>query len=203
MANKKQEQSLMESMERERDKLTRQHQDIVAREAAATDPEEKKRLRTERLALEARQNTSREEMQKAYEKAVKDKPKPTPWLKNLIWAFCVGGIICVIGQALNIWFSNMGLDEKMAGAAVTSVLVVATGLLTGFGIFDEIGRRAGAGPIVPVTGFANSIVSASLEFKNEGFVYGVGYRLFTVAGPVIVYGTIVSAIIGVIFYYMG
>ena len=196
-------QSLMESMEQEQDKLKRQHQEILAREAAASDPEEKKKLRSQRLALEAQQDTSRKEMKKAYEKAIKDKPKPIPWLKNLIWAFCVGGIICTIGQALNLWFSNMGLDEKMAGAAVTSVLIAATGILTGIGIFDEIGRRAGAGTIVPVTGFANSIVSAALEFKNEGFVYGVGYRLFTVAGPVIVYGTLVSAIVGLIFYFKG
>ena len=156
-----------------------------------------------RLALEAEQGNSRAEMQKAYERAVKDKPKPTPIWKNLLWAFCVGGLICTVGQALNLWFSDMGLDEKMAGAAVTSILIIATGILTGIGIFDEIGRRAGAGTIIPVTGFANSIVSAALEFKNEGFIYGVGYRLFTVAGPVIVYGTITSAVIGTIFYFIG
>ena len=116
---------------------------ILAKEAAAKDPKEQKRLRTQRLALEAEQGNSRAEMQKAYERAVKDKPKPTPIWKNLLWAFCVGGLICTVGQALNLWFSDMGLDEKMAGAGrYIDIDYRHRNILTGIGI----SMRSAGGP---------------------------------------------------------
>ncbi len=187
----------------QKEKIRRQHQEVLAQEAKATDETEKQKLRSRRLALEKDLEDIQKKMQKTYLDSIKDMPTPAPWFKNMVMAFIVGGLICTCSQALNMWFSNKGLDEKMANAAVVSVLIVITGILTGIGIFDEIGRRAGAGTIVPVTGFANSIVAAALEFKKEGFIYGVGYKLFTVAGPVVVYGTLVSAIIGVVYFFMG
>lgn len=187
----------------QKDKIRRQHQEVLAQEAKATDETEKEKLRNQRLALEKELADIQKKMQKTYLDSIKDMPTPVPWFKNMAMAFIVGGLICTCSQGLNMWFSGKGLDEKMANAAVISILIVITGILTGIGIFDEIGRRAGAGTIVPVTGFANSIVSAALEFKKEGFIYGVGYKLFTVAGPVVVYGTLVSAIIGVVYFFMG
>ncbi len=187
----------------QKEKIRRQHQEVLAQEAKATDEAEKEKLRNQRLALEKDLSDIQKKMQKTYLDNIKDMPTPVPWFKNMVMAFVVGGLICTCSQALNMWFSGKGLDEKMANAAVISILIVITGILTGIGIFDEIGRRAGAGTIVPVTGFANSIVSAALEFKKEGFIYGVGYKLFTVAGPVVVYGTVVSAIIGIVYFFMG
>lgn len=187
----------------QKEKIRRQHQEVLAQEAKATDEAEKEKLRNQRLALEKDLSDIQKKMQKTYLDNIKDLPTPVPWFKNMVVAFVVGGLICTCSQALNMWFSGKGLDEKMANAAVISILIVITGILTGIGIFDEIGRRAGAGTIVPVTGFANSIVSAALEFKKEGFIYGVGYKLFTVAGPVVVYGTVVSAIIGIVYFFMG
>ncbi|MEL7623549.1 MAG: SpoVA/SpoVAEb family sporulation membrane protein [Clostridiales bacterium] len=187
----------------QKEKIRRQHQEVLAQEAKATDEAEKEKLRNQRLALEKDLSDIQKKMQKTYLDNIKDMPTPVPWFKNMVMAFVIGGLICTCSQALNMWFSGKGLDEKMANAAVISILIVITGILTGIGIFDEIGRRAGAGTIVPVTGFANSIVSAALEFKKEGFIYGVGYKLFTVAGPVVVYGTVVSAIIGIVYFFMG
>lgn len=180
--------------------LLQQHQQILAKEAAAVDPAVKKKYTQQRLALEKQMGAIKQSLVKDYDNKIKDKPAKLPYLKNFLWAFCVGGAICTFGQALLMFFQNKGLDDKMAGAAVTCIIITITAVLTGLGIFDDIGRRAGAGTIVPVTGFANSIVSAALEFKHEGIVYGVGAKLFTIAGPVIVYGTAVSMIIGIIYW---
>ncbi|HOB81463.1 MAG TPA: stage V sporulation protein AC [Peptococcaceae bacterium] len=128
-------------------------------------------------------------------------PKQTV-VKNVVMAFLVGGTICLAGQViLNIFLQN-GLAEKEAGAATSALLVFLGAFLTGLGYYDELGKVAGAGSIVPITGFANSIVSSAMEFKREGFVYGVGARLFTVAGPVIVYGTLVSILVGLIYFFI-
>ncbi|MDA8443121.1 MAG: stage V sporulation protein AC [Peptococcaceae bacterium] len=125
------------------------------------------------------------------------KPKPT-LLKNCIWAFVVGGLICVIGQIVSNILAHYGLDGN-DGASLTSVVMIFLGaLLTGLGVYDEIGKRAGAGSIIPITGFANSMVAPAMEFKREGFVFGVGAKLFTIAGPVLVYGITASFIIGLI-----
>lgn len=121
---------------------------------------------------------------------------------NTFIAFLVGGSICTIGQIINIIFKNSGLLTKEASAATSMVLIFSSAMLTGLGIYDEIGKFAGAGSIVPITGFANSIASSALEFKREGFLYGVGARLFIVAGPVIVYGTVISILIGLIYFFV-
>ncbi|MGB9839921.1 stage V sporulation protein AC [Thermovenabulum sp.] len=141
--------------------------------------------------------------QKKYKEFIKNKrPKP-PVMRNVISAFIVGGIICTIGQIILNFYINIGLDKVKQAPAATSITMVFLGaFLTGLGIYDQIGKRAGAGSIVPITGFANSIVSPAMEFKAEGFVLGVAAKMFVVAGPVIVYGVTVSMIIGILYYFL-
>jgi len=133
-----------------------------------------------------------------YDKLVKEKAKPSPMGKNIVWAFLVGGGICTAGQGLLNLYKNAGLDQDGAGTAVSVTLVFAAALLTGLGWFDNIAKRAGAGTLVPITGFANAMVSPALEFKSEGLITGTAVKLFTVAGPVLVYGISASVIYGII-----
>ena len=120
--------------------------------------------------------------------------------KDLLWAFLVGGVICTIGQALMEFYGSVGLDETMAGTAVSMTLVALAALLTGFSVYDDIAKFAGAGTLVPITGFANSITAPAVEFKTEGFILGVGAKMFTIAGPVIVYGVSASVVYGLIYW---
>ena len=137
-----------------------------------------------------------------YEALVKKmKPKPKVF-RNAIAAFLVGGAICAIGQIIAIGYISAGLTPKDASPATTATLIFIGALLTGLGIYDEIGKVAGAGSIIPITGFSNSIVSAAMEFKHEGYVFGVGAKLFTIAGPVLVYGFVTSTIIGLTYYLL-
>lgn len=126
-------------------------------------------------------------------------PKPTI-VKNVIRAFFVGGLICAIGQVIINFFMYLGLVRVEASTAATATMIFLGALLTGLGIYDEIGKFAGAGSIIPVTGFSNSIVSPAMEFKREGYILGVGAKLFTVAGPVLVYGIATSIIVGILYY---
>jgi len=128
-------------------------------------------------------------------------PKPNA-LKNSIRAFWVGGLICAIGQVIVNLFKYAGLSQQDASSAATAVLIIIGAVLTGLGVYDTIGKYAGAGSIIPVTGFSNSIVSPAIEFKREGYVMGVGSKLFTVAGPVLVYGISTSIIVGLIYYLL-
>jgi stage V sporulation protein AC len=130
----------------------------------------------------------------------KYEPKPTV-LKNIIWAFIVGGLICDIGQIFLNYFVSKGMNSEQAGTSVSIVMVFLGAFFTGLGIYDDIGRFAGAGSIVPITGFANSIVSPAMEFKKEGYVFGVAAKMFNIAGPVIVYGVSTSIIIGLIYLF--
>ena len=139
---------------------------------------------------------------KRYDQMVKKASPPSPKLKNFIWAFCVGGLICVIGQLLIEFYTSLDLPEKAVKMAVPSTLIFIAALLTGIGVFDKISKRAGAGTLVPITGFANAVVSPAVEFKNEGYVLGTGAKMFQIAGPVIVYGTVASAVYGVIYWVM-
>lgn len=129
------------------------------------------------------------------------KPKPT-LVKNIFMAFLVGGLICTLGQLIINYFLSLGLAKLDAGSAASAVLVFLAALLTGLGIYDSIGKHAGAGSIVPITGFANSMVAPALEFKKEGFVLGIGAKLFAIAGPVLVFGIVTSWIIGLFTYFM-
>ncbi|KXG74208.1 stage V sporulation protein AC [Thermotalea metallivorans] len=141
--------------------------------------------------------------QQEYNEYVQQKiPKPT-YLKNCLWAFVVGGLICVFGQFIGSIFKNMGLDQDEVATATAIVLVFLGAFLTGLGVYDQLGKRAGAGSIVPITGFANSIVSPAMEFKREGYIFGVAAKMFVLAGPVLVYGFGSSVIVGLLYYFLG
>ena len=133
-----------------------------------------------------------------YGKLVNERSKPSPLGKNILWAFLVGGGICTIGQGLTQLFQQYGLDQDQAGTATSVTLILAAALLTGLGLFDKLAKRAGAGTLVPITGFANAMVSPALEFKREGLITGTAAKLFTVAGPVLVFGISASVIYGLI-----
>jgi stage V sporulation protein AC len=121
-------------------------------------------------------------------------------LKNSLLAFIFGGAICLIGELILGLYINMGADEKSASTLMTVTLIFIAALLTGLGIFDKIAKHAGAGTLVPVTGFANAVVSEAMDAKNEGYVLGVGAKIFTVAGPVILFGILSGVIYGVIYF---
>ena len=130
-----------------------------------------------------------------YGKLVNKKSKPSPMWKNMLWAFVVGGLICCIGQGFQEWYQSMGLSK------ITLVLLSA--LLTGLDLYEKLAKHAGAGTLVPVTGFANSVVAPAMEFKSEGFVAGMAAKMFTIAGPVIVFGIGSSVIYGIILQLIG
>ena len=138
--------------------------------------------------------------EKEYDALVKEMMPKSPIRKDCINAFWIGGLICVIGQFFINRYSDMDLSEEMAGTAASMTLVALSALLTGLSIYDNIAKIAGAGTLVPITGFANAVVSPAIEFKSEGFVLGVGAKMFTIAGPVIVYGTVASVVYGVIYW---
>ncbi len=125
---------------------------------------------------------------------------PSPKLKDFIWAYLVGGFICVIGQLFMELYGSLGLTEKQVKMLVPVTLIFIAAVLTGLKLFDKIAKHAGAGTLVPITGFANAVVSPAIEFKSEGFVLGLGANMFKIAGPVIVYGTVASVIYGIIYW---
>ncbi len=132
-----------------------------------------------------------------------DKASPnSPIIKNCIKAFVFGGGICVFAQLLNFLFERLGLNEDNIKLATPSSIIIITAILTGIGVYDKIARHAGAGTIVPITGFANAVVSPALEFKHEGFVLGTAAQMFSIAGPVIVYGISSSVVYGLIIYFL-
>ena len=141
-------------------------------------------------------STSDKEYSKMAEKASPNSPK----IKNCIKAFIFGGAICTFGQFLNFVFERMGFSEDYVKAMTPSVLIIITAILTGIGVFDKIAKHAGAGTIVPITGFANSVVSPAMEFKSEGLIMGTGANIFKIAGPVIAYGVFAGVIYGLIAY---
>ncbi len=134
-----------------------------------------------------------------YQEYVDQKTPNSPIAKNCFNAFWVGGVICAIGQIIFEICKTRGLDETNSYTIVSMLLVFFSAFLTGLNIFNKIGKFAGAGSLVPITGFANSIVSPAMEYKSEGYVMGVGAKMFTVAGPVLVYGISSSIIIGIIY----
>ena len=137
-----------------------------------------------------------------YGRYVSQKAKPSPLWKNLLWAFVTGGLICTGGQALLNLFRGCGLNENAAGTAVSVTIIFLAALFTGLGLFDKLAKHAGAGTLVPITGFANAMVSPAMEFKPEGWVLGTGARLFTIAGPVLVYGISASVVVGILYYFI-
>lgn len=137
-----------------------------------------------------------------YNRYVQSKAKPSPIVKDCIWAFCVGGAICTFGQLLSTLYQNWGASKENAGTLVSVTLVFLASLLTGLGVFDDIAKRAGAGTLVPITGFSNAMVSPALEFKSEGFITGTAVKLFTIAGPVLAYGISASVIYGGVLWIL-
>ena len=135
-----------------------------------------------------------------YNRYVSDRASPSPLWKDCLWAFFVGGAICAGGQGLMALYQSWGMSRDDAGTWVSVTLIFLASLLTGLGVFDNIAKRAGAGTLVPITGFSNAMVSPALEFKSEGMVTGTGSKLFTVAGPVLAYGISASAVYGIILW---
>ncbi len=136
---------------------------------------------------------------KRYDKMVKKASPPSKKIRNFFSAYIIGGLICVIGQLLKELYGYFGLTEEVVKMLVPVTLIFLAALLTGLKVFDNIAKVAGAGTLVPITGFANAVVSPAIEFKKEGYVLGVGAKMFSIAGPVIVYGTLASVIYGIIY----
>ena len=137
--------------------------------------------------------------EREYGKLVKSMMPRSPILKDCLNAFWIGGLICTIGQLLLNGYTALGLQEADAGTATSMTLVAISALLTGLSLYDDIAKHAGAGTLVPITGFANAIAAPAVEFKTEGFILGVGAKMFTIAGPVIVYGVSASVVYGLIY----
>ncbi len=137
---------------------------------------------------------------KEYAQMSKKASPPTKSWKTIPCAFVIGGLICLLGQAIKNIFIYYGVDEETAGTWCSICLVVLSALFTGLGLYEKLAKHAGAGTLVPITGFANSISSSALEAKSEGFILGVGAKIFTIAGPVILYGTAASVVYGIIYY---
>ena len=138
--------------------------------------------------------------EKQYERLVGDLAPKSPKLRDYLGAFCIGGTICLVGQVFMNWYQSMGLSEKATGTAVCMTLITLSALLTGLSLYDNIAKYGGAGTLVPITGFANAISAPAVEFKTEGFILGVGAKMFTIAGPVIVYGVSASVVYGIIYW---
>lgn len=138
-----------------------------------------------------------------YDSMVKKMSPPSKSIIDIPKAFLIGGAICTLGQALLDMFTRFGFDNKTASAWTSITLVFISALLTGLGIYEKIAKHGGAGTLVPITGFANAVASPALEFKAEGFILGVGAKVFAIAGPVILYGTAASVVYGLIYYFMG
>lgn len=137
---------------------------------------------------------------KEYQKMVDKASPPSPKFKNAIFAFLIGGLICTIGEAFYMLYMKLGISEETTKILVSVTLVVITAILTGIGVFDKIAKFAGAGTLVPITGFANAVVSSALEYTTDGKIFGTGAKMFTIAGPVIVYGCGAASVYGLIYY---
>ena len=140
------------------------------------------------------------ETKQEYSDYVDQKSPNSPILKNCFNAFWVGGLICSIGQIIMDFCQYQGMDQTSASTVVSIILIAISAILTGLNVFNKIGKFAGAGSLVPITGFANSIVSPAIEYKSEGYIMGVGGKMFTVAGPVLVFGISASVIVGFFKY---
>ena len=139
---------------------------------------------------------------KQYEKYVKEKTPTHNLFLNMLGAFVSGGAICTLGQVILNVCKNMGLDKEISGSWTSLILVLLSVILTGFNIYPKLAKWGGAGTLVPITGFANSVASSAIEFQAEGQVFGIGCKIFTIAGPVILYGLLSSWILGILYYIL-
>ena len=138
-----------------------------------------------------------------YQSYVQQRMKKSPLLKDVCLSFVIGGAICVLGQAIQDGWAAAGLSKEDAGTATSCTLVFLSALLTGLNLYNKLARFGGAGTLVPITGFANAVVSPAIDFKSEGFVTGMAAKMFLIAGPVIVFGTLASVLYGVILRLLG
>ena len=138
--------------------------------------------------------------EREYEKLVKSMSPKSPIVKDCIFAFLIGGLICALGQAILNGYTALDLDETAAGTATSMTLVALSALLTGLSLYDNIAKYGGAGTLVPITGFANAVAAPAVEFKTEGMILGTAAKMFTIAGPVIVYGVSASVVYGLIYW---
>lgn len=138
-----------------------------------------------------------------YDKMVKKASPNSPVFTNCIKAFVSGGIICTIGQVILNYVGKSSFTEDEAALITSIILILASAILTGLGLYEKLGKYCGAGTIVPITGFANSVISPAIEFKKEGMVFGMAAKMFLIAGPVIVYGTLTSMAVGILYYFLG
>ena len=138
--------------------------------------------------------------EKEYARLVKEMSPKSPIWRDCLNAFWIGGLICTLGQLIMNGYMALGIDKEAAGTAMSMTLVALAALLTGLSLYDDIAKHAGAGTLVPITGFANAVAAPALEFKTEGFILGVGAKMFTIAGPVIVYGVSASVVYGLIYW---
>ena len=140
--------------------------------------------------------------EKEYEKMVQSLAPKSPMWKDCVNAFWIGGLICTLGQLIMNGYLALDMEKMDASCATSMTLVALAAILTGFSIYDDIAKIAGAGTLVPITGFSNAVSAPAIEFKTEGFILGVGAKMFTIAGPVIVYGTLASVVYGFIYWIM-
>jgi len=145
---------------------------------------------------------NKQDKQKQYQKMVEKASPNSPIFLNCIKAFIIGGIICCIGQFFTNIFGNLGYAKEETGLYTSAILIILASILTGLGLYSKLGKFAGAGSIVPITGFSNSVSSPAIEFKKEGYILGVGAKIFLIAGPVILYGVLTSIIVGLIYYFL-
>lgn len=138
-----------------------------------------------------------------YQQLVQKHVDPSPLGKDMLWAFVVGGAICALGQGILTFWKAAGLSEQNAGTATSMTLIALSALLTGLHLYEKLAKHAGAGTLVPITGFSNSVASPALEFKSEGLIVGTAAKMFTIAGPVIVYGISASIVYGIILVILG
>ena len=138
--------------------------------------------------------------EREYGRLVKEMSPPSPMWKDCLGAFAIGGLICTRGQVFINWYTKLGLEQEAAGTAASMSLVALSALLTGLSLYDNIAKFAGAGTLVPITGFANAISAPAVEFKTEGMILGTAAKMFTIAGPVIVYGVSASVVYGLIYW---
>lgn len=138
-----------------------------------------------------------------YAALLKEKSPNSPLWKDILWAVIIGGLICTLGQGIITLWKTMGLDEEAAAAATSITLIFLSALTTGLGWYDKLAKHAGAGTIVPITGFANAITAPAMEFRSEGLVLGLAAKMFAIAGPVLVYGITASVIYGLLLVFFG
>ena len=138
--------------------------------------------------------------EKEYAKLIKEISPKSPFWKDCLKAFLIGGLICTVGQLILNGYLALGLEEEEAGTAMSMTLVAISALLTGLSVYDDIAKHGGAGTLVPITGFANAVAAPAVEFKTEGMILGTAAKMFTIAGPVIVYGVSASVVYGVIYW---